>query len=157
MLEQAHRHEFTEAIWASHRPRGIGPQPALALPLMLVEGDRTLMNVSDVTTTQWIIGGALLVAIVLAVVAIFAQRRNWRTTKLQTKFGDAEYARALEQGGSKKLAEAGLDGRTQRVEALNIRALSSADRARFEESWRQIQARFVDGPSGAVTDAELEL
>jgi hypothetical protein len=32
--------------------------------------------------------------------------------------------------------------------------LSAGDRARFGESWRGVQARFVDGPAGAVTEAD---
>jgi hypothetical protein len=37
---------------------------------------------------------------------------------------------------------------------LHIRPLAPADRARFVESWGRIQARFVDSPGGAVTDAD---
>ena len=47
-----------------------------------------------------------------------------------------------------------LDKRADRVEALHIRPLASGDRARFVESWGRIQARFVDGPGSAVTDAD---
>ena len=32
--------------------------------------------------------------------------------------------------------------------------LAAGDRARFVESWRGVQARFVDGPAGAVTEAD---
>jgi hypothetical protein len=32
--------------------------------------------------------------------------------------------------------------------------LTPGDRARFVESWRGVQARFVDGPAGAVTEAD---
>jgi hypothetical protein len=44
--------------------------------------------------------------------------------------------------------------RSVRVESLNIRPLAPGDRARFVESWRRIQARFVDGPGEAVTEAD---
>jgi hypothetical protein len=40
------------------------------------------------------------------------------------------------------------------VEGLHIRPLASDDRARFIDSWARVQARFVDGPGGAVTDAD---
>ena len=43
---------------------------------------------------------------------------------------------------------------TQRVEGFHIRPLAAGDRARFVESWRGVQARFVDGPAGAVTEAD---
>ncbi len=36
----------------------------------------------------------------------------------------------------------------------HIRPLAAADRARFVESWARVQARFVDGPGGAVTEAD---
>jgi hypothetical protein len=37
---------------------------------------------------------------------------------------------------------------------LHIRPLAPADRARFVDSWARVQARFVDSPGGAVTDAD---
>jgi hypothetical protein len=37
---------------------------------------------------------------------------------------------------------------------LHIRPIAPGDRARFVESWSRIQARFVDGPGSAVTDAD---
>jgi|GEM_PF-393219 len=84
-------------------------------------------------------------------VAFFRKRR---TGRLRTQFGGAEYDRALKEDGSRRHAEAGLKERTQRVESLNIRPLAPGDRARFVESWSRVQARFVDGPGGAVTEAD---
>jgi hypothetical protein len=60
----------------------------------------------------------------------------------------------VKEDGSRRHAEAGLKERTQRVESLNIRPLASGDRARFVDSWRRVQPRFVDGPGGAVTEAD---
>jgi hypothetical protein len=40
------------------------------------------------------------------------------------------------------------------VERLHIRPLAPGDRVRFVESWGRVQARFVDGPGGAVTEAD---
>lgn len=111
------------------------------------------MNFTDFSTTEWAVVGGVLAILVLGLVALLV-RRNRRTEKLQTKFGDAEYARALQAGGDRKQAEAGLEERTQRVEGLNVQALSASDRARFEESWHRVQERFVDGPAGAVADAD---
>lgn len=111
------------------------------------------MNLSAVSTTQ--------IAIVIAVVVIAAVgigilllTRKRRTARLRTQFGGAEYTRAVKEGGSQRRAEAALDKRSDRVEALHIRALGAGDRARFVDSWRRVQARFVDGPGGAVTDAD---
>ena len=60
----------------------------------------------------------------------------------------------MEEGGSRRQAEAGLDKRTARVESFHLRPLAPADRTRFEDSWRTVQARFVDGPAGAVAEAD---
>jgi hypothetical protein len=95
-----------------------------------------------------------LVVVVAAVVAAMLFLRKRRTEQLRNKFGGAEYARAVKDGGNRRQAEAGLDQRTQRVEAFHIRPLALGDRTRFLESWRGVQARFVDGPAGAVADAD---
>lgn len=97
-----------------------------------------------------IIGFAVLV--VAGIVAWFSLRKR-RTEKLRAQFG-AEYDRAVKEDGGRRHAEAGLKERTARVESLNIRQLSPGDRARFVESWSRVQARFVDGPGGAVTEAD---
>jgi len=81
-------------------------------------------------------------------------QRKRRTKRLRAQFGDPEYARAMERGGNRKKAEAGLEQRAERVEAFHVRPLSAGDRARFVESWRGLQARFVDGPAGAVSEAD---
>jgi hypothetical protein len=37
---------------------------------------------------------------------------------------------------------------------LHIHPLAPEDRARFIDSWARVQARFVDGPGSAVTEAD---
>jgi hypothetical protein len=111
------------------------------------------MNLSELNTTQ--IGIIIaIVLMVIAAIAILLSIRKHRTERLRTQFGGVEYTRALKEGGSVRKAEALLDGRAQRVERLHIRPLTSEDRARFVDSWARVQARFVDGPGGAVTDAD---
>ncbi len=95
-----------------------------------------------------------LVVVIVAAVATMLFLRKRRTERLRSKFGGAEYARALKDGGNRRHGEAGLDQRTERVEGFHIRPLALGDRARFLESWRGVQARFVDGPAGAVTEAD---
>jgi hypothetical protein len=109
------------------------------------------MNLSAVSTTQIAI---VIAVIVVAGIAIWLFVRKRRTERLRAQFGGAEYTRTVKQGGSRRHAEAALDERTERVEGLHIRPLAPGDRARFVESWRRVQARFVDGPGGAVTDAD---
>src|SRR6202140_2496392 len=111
------------------------------------------MNLSDVSTTQIAIVVAVAVMVV-ASIAIWLFTRKRRTERLRAQFGGAEYTRAVKEGGSRRQAEAVLDKRAERVEGLHIRPLGPGDRARFVESWRRVQVRFVDGPGGAVTEAD---
>jgi len=111
------------------------------------------MDITNVSTTELALIIALVVVLFVGVVAFLLHRKR-RTEKLRAQFGGAEYARAVEKGGNRRHGEARLEERTQRVEGLHVRQLAARDRARFVESWRAIQARFVDGPAGAVTEAD---
>jgi hypothetical protein len=111
------------------------------------------MNLSALSTIQ--IAAIMAIIVVLAAgiaIALFVRKR--RTQRLRTQFGGAEYTRAVKEGGSWQKAEAALDDRAERVERFHIRPLAPGDRTRFIESWARVQARFVDGPGGAVTDAD---
>jgi hypothetical protein len=110
------------------------------------------MNLTTLSTTELALIIALAVIVVAGIVAWLSLRKR-RTERLRTQFG-AEYDRAVKEDGSRRHAEAGLKERTERVESLNIRSLAQGDRARFIESWRRVQGRFVDGPGGAVTEAD---
>ena len=109
------------------------------------------MNLPELTTAQIVAIVAVLV-IVIAVI-VFAVRRS-RSERLRKKFGDAEYERTIAERGDRRAAEANLEQRTERVKSFHLRPLSEADRLRFEEAWAAVQARFVDGPAGAVTEAD---
>ena len=111
------------------------------------------MNITTLSTIELALVIALAV-IVVAVIAAWIFFRKRRTKKLRAQFGGVEYARAMEEGGTRRQAEAGLKERAERVESLKIRELAPGDRARFVESWSRVQARFVDGPGGAVTEAD---
>jgi hypothetical protein len=111
------------------------------------------MNLSAVSTTQMVIIATIVVLAAAGIAALLFLRKR-RTEKLRTQFGGAEYSRAVKEGGGRRQAEAALDQRADRVEGLNIRTLSPADRLRFVDSWASVQSRFVDGPGGAVTDAD---
>jgi hypothetical protein len=115
-----------------------------------------MMSLTTLTTTQLvvIIGVA---ALLVAGITAFLVHRKRRSERLRAQFGGAEYARAVKQDGNRRDAEARLEERTQRVEGFHVRPLAAADRARFVESWRGVQSRFVDGPAGAVTEADLLL
>jgi hypothetical protein len=97
-----------------------------------------------------VIVGAVLVLLVVGAL-VYARRR--RSDQLAQRFGP-EYGRAVEEFGGKRKAEAELAAREKRFEKAHVRALSSADRDRFAESWRSAQARFVDSPAAAVAEAD---
>lgn len=111
------------------------------------------MNFSGFGSTQIAIAAAIAVLLV-AGIAIWLLSRKRRTRRLQAQFGSAEYARALNADGGRREAESALEKRSERVKELHIRPLAPADRARFIDSWARVQARFVDGPGGAVTEAD---
>src|ERR1700722_6385314 len=111
------------------------------------------MNLAEMSAAQIDIAAVVLV-IVVASTGVWLFMRKRRTDKLRTQFGGPEYARGVEEGGSQRKAEAALDERAERVKRLNIRPLTADDRTRFVDSWAKIQARFVDGPGSAVTDAD---
>jgi len=113
------------------------------------------MNNLDMSNPA-VIGVICLVAliIVLAVVWVVVRRRNQRRTEeLRTRFGP-EYDLALRQHGSRSKAETDLLDRVNRVNGMTIRALSETDRERYLAEWEAIQARFIDHPRGAVTEAD---
>jgi hypothetical protein len=60
----------------------------------------------------------------------------------------------VETSRDKAEAEKELRERQERVDALDIRPLEPAARDRYGERWREVQAMFVDDPSGAVEQAD---
>ncbi len=111
------------------------------------------MNMFGMSTTQVILIIAVVVVAIGAIAALLIMHKR-RTTRLRGKFGGPEYDRAVQEDGNKRRAEAKLEARTERVESFHIRALNPGDHARFLETWRRVQARFVDSPAGAVTEAD---
>lgn len=103
------------------------------------------------TLTLIIVIGVVLIGIVGIASAMFL--RKHKTERLQTRFGP-EYARAVEESGGRRKAEAGLEQRQKRVEGFAIRPLATSDRERYLESWRKVQAEFVDDPKKSVSEAD---
>jgi hypothetical protein len=111
------------------------------------------MNLSALSTVQIAVIIAVVVLLVVGIAILFSVRKR-KTERLRTQFGGAEYNRAVKEGGSRQKAEAVLDKRADRVGSFHIQPLGPGDRARFVESWRGVQARFVDSPGGAVMEAD---
>ena len=108
---------------------------------------------STINTTMWILVAVLATVVILAVVAWVVVQQKRRTEKLRAQFGP-EYARELDRVHDRRKVEGKLEDRLKRVEHLPIRPLTSADRARFVDSWRIVQAQFVDNPSAAIAEAD---
>ena len=104
------------------------------------------------SSTALVIAIVVLVAVVAAV-AVVAMRANQRR-QLRERFGP-EYDRAVAESGSQANAERALEDRVRRRKELDIRDLEPEARASYGESWRAIQARFVDDPRGAVREADV--
>ena len=103
-------------------------------------------------------GWVLIVVAVVVVVGVAAwlMTTKRRTSHLRQQFGP-EYDRVAGETGSRRDAEAELSSREARRAELEIRPLPAASRARYVESWKSVQARFVDDPRGALESAEALL
>jgi len=100
----------------------------------------------------------ILVAIVVVIAAVaialawsYQQRR--RRVVLRERFGP-EYDRTVQAVGTTGKADALLEERAARVAKYHIRELNADEARRFAAAWRAIQAKFVDDPSAAVTEAD---
>ncbi len=94
----------------------------------------------------------IVVIIILALIATAVSRRR-HSEQLKERYG-AEYDYTLEKVGDQQTAEAELEKREKRVEALNIRDLTPDERDRFQKEWESTQAQFVDAPRQAVVHAD---
>jgi len=112
------------------------------------------MRIAALSTTEVAAVIAVVAIVIAGSIATLLLLRKRRTERLRSQFGGAEYARAVKDGGNRRHAEAGLEKRAERVESFHVRPLAPGDRARFADSWRGVQARFVDGPAGAVAEAD---
>jgi hypothetical protein len=102
----------------------------------------------------WIVVGVVVAVVIIALIAYLARRA--RSQKLQQRFGP-EYERTVEATGSEARAESELAAREKRHEKLHILPLTSGARTRYAEEWREVQARFVDEPFGAIAQADTLL
>jgi hypothetical protein len=105
----------------------------------------------NVTNPTMVIVAVVVVIAALAIAWIYAQRQ--RRERLRERFGP-EYDRTVQSVGTAGRAEAVLAEREKRVSSYHIHKLNDADRRRYSEAWRRVQAKFVDDPAGAVTEAD---
>lgn len=109
-------------------------------------------NLSD-PTVMAVVGAVALLIVLLIVWVVIKQRNRRRTEELRARFGP-EYDLALREYGSRAKAEASLLDRINRVNRMTVRPLTEPERERFVAEWEAIQARFIDHPRGAVTEAD---
>lgn len=95
----------------------------------------------------------LVAAVVIVGVVLFVFWKKRQTGRLRHRFGE-EYDRTVNTVGSQRKAEQELLERTKRVEKFEIRSLTAEQIGRFTEAWRTTQAKFVDQPSKAVSEAD---
>jgi len=79
--------------------------------------------------------------------------RERRTKELRSRFGP-EYEYAMREFGNRPKAEDALAARQRRMGKLNVHPLSTEERDRFSNQWHDLQARFVDDPSGSIEEAD---
>jgi len=100
-------------------------------------------------------GWALVAVGAVIVIALigWGVMRSRRSRSLRSRFG-AEYERATADAG-RRAGESELAGRVRRRQELDIRPLPLASAERYVREWRDVQARFVDSPAGAIQEADL--
>ena len=110
-------------------------------------------NVLPHTLLNLLYAAAIVAGIlVLVTVAVGAIAKRRRHHELVRRFGE-EYSLAVEDLGSEAAADRELAARETRVHKLDVRRLSTRQRARVSEQWVKVQAMFVDNPWGAVRSA----
>ena len=102
---------------------------------------------------QWVWIAVAVAVALIAILAISAGARRTRSAQLREHFG-REYDRAVQTSGSRTRAEQDLVARAQEVKTFDIRTLTAAERDRYLEQWRRVEARFVELPTTAVVEAD---
>jgi hypothetical protein len=97
----------------------------------------------------------IVIVVLLAVVGLLAYRQR-QSRQLREGFGP-EYDRVLAERGDQRAAEAELRQRRERRRSYDLKPLSTDARERYAERWRATQAKFVDQPASALTDADALL
>ena len=104
------------------------------------------------TTTIIIILAAVAILLIGGGLAWVFYRRKHKAD-LRQHFGP-EYEHTVQAMGDERKAQAELEERQKRVEALDIHPLSTGERDHYMAEWRTIQSNFVDDPNQAIVDAD---
>lgn len=96
---------------------------------------------------------ALVVVIVALVIAAQMARQRREHEQLREAFGP-EYNRTVAEYHNQGRAEGALQARQEHVKSLTIRPLTSDEQRQFAQTWRALQARFVDEPTRTIAEAD---
>jgi hypothetical protein len=94
-----------------------------------------------------------IIAFLLLVGIVLLWLRGRRSAQLKSRFGP-EYDRTVSEVGNERKAETVLAAREKRVSHYTIKPLAPEMRDHFIETWKRVQAQFVDDPHYAVTRAD---
>ena len=95
----------------------------------------------------------IIIAVIVVMILAWYLMRERRTSRLRSRFGP-EYEYAMREFGNRPKAEDALAAREKRMEKIHVHPLAHEDRDRFSDQWHEVQARFVDDPSGSISDAD---
>jgi hypothetical protein len=107
---------------------------------------------NTINPQTWIILAGIVVLALIALAAWYFYHKK-QSQRLKERFGP-EYGRSVDELGSRTKAESELKAREKRVEHFNIIPLAPSEAARFSETWKVLQGRFVDDPKNAVVQAD---
>lgn len=102
----------------------------------------------------WVIVAIIAAAVLIVIVALatWMYMRSRRTGELRETFGP-EYERTVGERG-RGAGEQELLERRERVSRIDVRPLSEPEHERFTAAWTSTQAKFVDDPSIAISEAD---
>jgi hypothetical protein len=101
----------------------------------------------------WLIVVIVVVAVAVLGAVIWLVTQEMQRKRLQQRFGP-EYDRTVEESDNPRAAQRELAERERRHKELDIRPLSASARERYTREWAQVQEKFVDEPSTAVSEAD---
>ena len=95
-----------------------------------------------------VLAGLVLLVVIVAAVIVARRRRR----RLADEFGP-EYDHAVATHGRRRGAQE-LVARREHVDHLDLRDLTAEEHSTLVRRWQEVQARFVDHPAAAVTEAD---
>lgn len=103
-------------------------------------------------TWVWVV--IVAAAVILFFACVFWLIRRLRERRSLREWFGPEYDRKVKSARSRRKAEGELAQRAERRQALPIRPLTHAARARYTAQWNELQRRFVDRPQVALVEAD---